>query len=249
MHAIQKEFSERLVDSVEVAKLRAISRYKVVPINNANLVCEKLYKMRELTDSAVYVECGVFRGYTILPVALFLQQENINFNMIGFDSFEGFPDGILSPLDFPTYFKSLLRDGEITPAHFDKAKKKTSNFKDTQQLQAGEFVDLRGVFEHVSDFKNISLIKGAFSETLDKIDNDIAVLFLDCDLYKSYLECLCTLYPLVVSGGAIIFDEYYSLKYPGPRAAVNSFFQDKVGHFEWYVTSEGFERWCFIKEE
>ena len=96
--------------------------------------------------------------------------------------------------------------------------------------------------------KNISLVKGAFSKTLSEFDNDIAVLFLDCDLYKSYVECLQTLYPLVISGGVIIFDEYYSLKYPGPRVAVDYFFHDKAGHFEWYNTSEGFERWCFIKE-
>ena len=56
------------------------------------------------------------------------------------------------------------------------------------------------------------------------------------------------LYENVVIGGSIIFDEYYSHKYPGARIAVNEFFENKEGYFEKYITPEGFERWCFIKE-
>ena len=67
-------------------------------------------------------------------------------------------------------------------------------------------------------------------------------------LYKSYLTCLDNLYDNVISGGAVIFDEYYSHKYPGARVAVNEFFLDKKGHFEKYLTDEGHERWCFIKK-
>ena len=56
------------------------------------------------------------------------------------------------------------------------------------------------------------------------------------------------LYKNIVSGGSVIFDEYYSHKYPGARIAVNEFFENKKGYFEKYITPEGFERWCFIKE-
>ena len=61
-------------------------------------------------------------------------------------------------------------------------------------------------------------------------------------------DFLDNLYDNVISGGAVIFDEYYSHKYPGARVAVNEFFLDKKGHFEKYLTDEGHERWCFIKK-
>ena len=56
-------------------------------------------------------------------------------------------------------------------------------------------------------------------------------LFLDCDLYESYMLCLEKLYCKVKKGGAIIFDEYYSLKYPDARIAVNEYFEKKKWYF------------------
>ena len=80
------------------------------------------------------------------------------------------------------------------------------------------------------------------------INNKIAILHIDSDLYESYLTCLNNLYENIIDGGIIIFDEYYSHKYPGARVAVNEFFEDKKGYFEKYITQDGFERWCFTKE-
>ena len=63
------------------------------------------------------------------------------------------------------------------------------------------------------------------------------------------MTCLTNLYDNVIPGGCIIFDEYYSYKYPGARVAVDEFFSEKEneGHFEKYITPEGYERWCFEK--
>ena len=73
-------------------------------------------------------------------------------------------------------------------------------------------------------------------------------MHLDCDLYQSYLDVLNGLYKNVKQGGSIIFDEYYSLKYPGARIAVNEFFYNQpVDRFEKYITQESFERWCVVK--
>ena len=104
------------------------------------------------------------------------------------------------------------------------------------------------------DKNGASLIKGKFENVLSslskalEIDDKLNILYIDCDLYESYLECLNNLYDNVVDGGSIIFDEYYSHKYPGARIAVNEFFENKKGYFEKYKTPEGFERWCFVKE-
>ena len=97
-------------------------------------------------------------------------------------------------------------------------------------------------------FENLKLIKGTFAETLPSFNKDIEILHIDCDLYKAYLDCLNNLYERVVEGGCIIFDEYFSLKYPGARDAVNEFFVGKNGYFENYDSLDNFERWCFIND-
>ena len=42
------------------------------------------------------------------------------------------------------------------------------------------------------------------------------------------MDVLNQLFNKVIKGGVIIFDEYYSLKYPGALMAVHDFFIDKV---------------------
>ena len=78
----------------------------------------------------------------------------------------------------------------------------------------------------------------------EKID----ILHLDCDLYQSYLDSLNGIYKNINNGGVVIFDEYYSLKYPGARIAVDEFFSNhKSDCFEKYITEDSFERWCVVK--
>jgi hypothetical protein len=173
----------------------------------------------------------------------------MDLTLLGLDTFDGFPPGEIDRRDRPQYFDELLALNLITQEHYNKAAKRTKNFSDESHLNAEYFLDVQKVFDIAKDFDKAHLIKGVFKETLDKIDQPVGVLFLDCDLYQSYKDCLDALYSKVISGGAIIFDEYYSLKYPGPRLVVNEFFEDKIGYFERYMTEEGFERWCYVKKQ
>ncbi|KKL09555.1 hypothetical protein LCGC14_2564670, partial [marine sediment metagenome] len=132
-------------------------------------------------------------------------------------------------------------------SHFMKALSRTNNFIDEKHLTMGYFCDSGDIFNIAKNYENVRIIKGKFSETLKQFDDKISVLFLDCDLYQSYTDCLCELFPKISSGGSVVFDEYYSLKYPGARFAVNKFFRDKSGTFEVYYSPNGFERVCFVK--
>jgi len=212
-----------------------------------NLICEKAYSLKSLDDTACYTECGVHQGNTFLTTNTFFQQEGINFKMIGYDSFTGFPDGIVSAGDYPETFTVLYASGLISEDHYLKAKERTKDFTDMEHLTTEFLADVGKILERCAALDNVTLVDGNFADTMLHHTDDIAVLFLVCDLFRSYLHCLDLLYPFVVSGGVVIFDEYYSLKYPGPRYAVNSFFSDKDGEFEYYITDEGFERWCFVK--
>ena len=248
MKTLDKQFSSLEVKNYENIKLDVYTKFNLKPVNNIYLILNKINKNKHLKGN--YVECGTFKGTTLLSAAQFCKQNNINTKLVGIDTFGGFPyKGLHNPLDLPDHFIQLFKSQKITQDHFEKAKIRTNNFTSLTHLKSEYFLDTEQVFSNCSKFENIELVKGTFEEITPTYNEPIAVLHLDGDLYDSYLTCLNNLYDNVLPGGCIIFDEYYSHKYPGARVAVDKFFLEKEneGCFEKYITSEGHERWCFKK--
>lgn len=162
------------------------------------------------------VECGVYRGATLLGMAHMLRGIGSTCELIGFDSFEGFPE--------PTQ-EDALADGSF------HARAVKGLFADTSYQELRKRVRILGFEGHVT------LVKGYFENSLAAWgDKRFSVVHLDCDLYSSYLTCLEFFYPRVVPGGYIVFDEYdFSAPvYPGAQKAIDSFFADKpenIQHF------------------
>lgn len=247
MNVTKRQFSQGVLEKVDAIRQEMVSRYEM-PLErttHVHLQCEKIFSTQQ--KPGVVVQCGVWKGASLFAAALFCQKEKIQKQIFGFDTFTGFPNQQIDPHDHPSYFKTLLDSNLITKEHYEKAAIRTKNFTDLAHLTNEHFLDIGEVFDRAEEFENIKLIKGTFAETLPHFQEPIAVLYIDCDIYQGYKEILENLYTLVVDEGAIVFDEYYSLKYPGARAAVNDFFQDKKGRFEVYTTDDRFERWCFIK--
>ena len=78
----------------------------------------------------------------------------------------------------------------------------------------------------------VRFVPGFFEDTLDKYRGaGIALLHADVDLYKSYTEILDKLYPKIVPGGIIAFDEYLRptelSHYPGAHKAIDEYLGDK----------------------
>lgn len=151
------------------------------------------------------VECGVSIGTGLLNWCLLSETSGRNWNVWGFDSFEGFPpsverdrraDGAFQTAagDYATPPELVLHEGRVSP----------------------KFVGTR-----------LRLVRGFFDKTLAGFDGRIALLHLDCDLYESYHTCLAALYPKVSAGGLILFDEYEDATFPGARVAIDEFFADK----------------------
>jgi O-methyltransferase len=156
------------------------------------------------------IECGVFRGSTLLGMAHRLACRGIRGSiLIGCDSFEGFP----APTE-----EDALEDGSFH-----------------QRARKGVFheTSYHDLFSRVSALgysQNIRLVKGFFSHTLPQLsETEFKVVHLDCDLYQSYVTCLNFFYPRLVRGGYMVFDEYdFSMAvYPGARKAIDEFFGDK----------------------
>lgn len=218
MKKIKKQFGVN-IKAIDKARNFVNQAYGLQTGNNINLICEKLCN----NVPGAYVECGVFRGNTFFAVAEFIKRNKINCDMYGFDTFDGFPSGF-DKKDLPERFNELFSNGLIDKEHYKKAAKRTDEFTKLDHLGKEYFEPKFDDVLNINSKYNFSnLIKGKFTDTLVNFNKDISVLFIDCDLYRSYLECF-VLYENVVCGGSIVFDEYYSLKYPGALIAVHEFF-------------------------
>jgi hypothetical protein len=101
---------------------------------------------------------------------------------------------------------------------------------------------------------NIKIVKGNFSETMAKsnsFDGQIFASFLDCDLYESYKTSLNFLWLNTIKGGIFYLDEYYSLKFPGAKKAVDEFLKGKEFQIINYsgLSNDDFARNVLVKLE
>lgn len=87
------------------------------------------------------------------------------------------------------------------------------------------FIEIQKMF---SNFKNISVCKGKFSESFKNIKDELfSFVYIDADLYISTIECCDFFYPRLVKGGIILFDDYLVPDTPGVKKAVDEFFSGK----------------------
>jgi hypothetical protein len=78
----------------------------------------------------------------------------------------------------------------------------------------------------------VEIVKGDIVATVPKHVEDnpgmrISLLHFDVDLYRPTLVALEKLWPLVVPGGLLLFDEYAIPPWEGESKAVDEFFADK----------------------
>lgn len=157
------------------------------------------------------VECGVFKGTGVLYWAKLLQIFNPLSvkRVVGFDTFEGYPDSLAKDYDKKTGagFVAQASYTGVSPEH------------------------ILGLAKQAGLEKRVELVKGDASKTIKGyVDKNpgfrIALLNLDFDVYEPTMEALNALYPKVVPSGIIAFDEY-ALRGWGESDAVDEFFKDK----------------------
>lgn len=173
------------------------------------------YTLNKLVEKSApgggnYAECGVYRGATLLGVAHRLRVLGAkNWKLIGFDSFEGFPEPAA---------QDALPDGSFHP----NAQKGV--FGDTS------YESLSAKVADLAFTRDVTLVKGFFESTLHEWnEEEFSVVHLDCDIYQSYVTCLEFFYPRLRPGGFMVFDEYdFSAPvYPGAQKAIDAFFAGK----------------------
>lgn len=166
---------------------------------------EKVYQRVANLNGSI-VECGVGKGRSFLFFSYFAHQEGKGKHVWGFDSFEGFPE--------PT-------ENDVSPRNPKKGEWSGFSPTDMREILRGAGFSAEWIKEY------IHLIKGFFDKTLDSYTGGpIALLHIDSDLYESYKDPLEVLFPQVVAGGLVIFDEYNRPNWPGAKKAVDEYFKD-----------------------
>lgn len=139
------------------------------------------------------VECGVFKGTGVLFWAKMIQIFNplSARRVVGFDTFDGFPE------DTTTGYEKRSGDEFVLE----------SSYESVSPESIMEIAKSQGLENRVE------LVKGDATHTIkDYIEKNpgfrVALLNLDFDVYSPTAASLHGLYPLVVPGGVVAFDEY-----------------------------------------
>jgi len=192
---------------------------------NINILLELLDRTTEVRGAIA--ECGVYRGSTLVAMALHLKQKGLAKAVYGFDSFEGFGDVI----------------------QYDLGLERT---EDDPGLRPGACADtsLEIVYRKLRLFglADVKLIPGFFETSLAECPRvPFSFVHLDCDAHQSYLECLRHFYSLMAVGGIILLDEYNDPAWPGCNLAVDRFLAGKPEQLE-EICHDNHIKYYFVKQ-
>lgn len=208
-------------------------------------------------------EFGVSRGNSLITTSL-LSLETDNRIIYGFDTFSGFPS--YSNFDNFDFFKSLHEKNKITDQHYQRILKnrryvsargdgiKPNEISNSKDFSATSVEIVQKKIEFFSLQDKIKIVVGDFTENLTEKIKDISfsLILIDSDLYDSYHLILPLIWEKLVPGGYIYLDEYYSLKFPGPRLAVDNFIEKSDSTLIKLIKLPNwmdFERWALHKPQ
>lgn len=216
---IDQEYLEILKNNIDdIDNLKHLSVFSRRMYSTRTIGHWELYK-KIYTLPGDIVELGVYKGETLLNFARFMEILNPGDRekkVIGFDSWKGLRD-------------FTDKDGEDAKSgNFDGGWNPENFLPDLRRL-----IDLFHKDSFVPQKPRIHLVDGDIRKTAaDYVEKNpglrISLLHFDCDMYEPTLEGLKALYPLVVTGGIILFDEYGCTNWPGESQAVDDYFEGKV---------------------
>lgn len=164
-----------------------------------------------------FVECGVWRGGSVIAMLLTLQELGIDDRDVYlFDTFEGMTE--------PTEHDVSAHD---PPALADWKEAEKNDRRAWSELFGEEMFNEQDVRDAVLATgypeQRIHFVRGPVEETVPGgAPGEIALLRLDTDWYESTRHELEHLYPRLAAGGVLIIDDYGH--WDGARKAVDEYF-------------------------
>jgi hypothetical protein len=166
-----------------------------------------------------YVECGVWKGGNIIGILKYLESKSdFKSDVYLYDTFTGMtePESVDNDLN-QINAKDILHQPNILC------------YSSLEEVKS----NILNITNYPSKKKKIKYIVGDVSETLldeNNIPQQISLLRLDTDWYKSTKIELEILWDKLVDGGILIIDDYGH--WDGCKKAVDKFFMNKNYEFE-----------------
>jgi O-methyltransferase len=197
----------------ELTTYQTIKRHTMTSVER---VIALLRGVRYVLDNKLggsFVECGVWRGGSMMGVALTLKRAGVtDRELFLYDTFSGMPT--------PTS-KDRRYDGQTA------AELLSSAATHSGILACASLEDVRANLASTGyPMERIHFIQGRVEETIPHTaPADICMLRLDTDWYESTRHELTHLYPRLARNGVLIIDDYGHWR--GSREATDEYFRDK----------------------
>lgn len=181
------------------------------------------------------IELGVYWGLSLMSWANFLEIRNMGDRqkqVFGFDNFAGF--AAFDEKDGAASAKVNKVIGGFDGGVFEEILEDAIRVFDNDR-----FVPYK---------QRVVLVKGDIEKTVPQFVKEhpglrISLLHFDCDVYRPTKKALECLWPLVVKGGVVLFDEYGIRPWEGESMAVDEFFKGQniaIRRFDWAPNPGGY---------
>ncbi|MFI5511718.1 TylF/MycF/NovP-related O-methyltransferase [Mycobacterium sp. NPDC051804] len=217
----------KYVDLDESAQhiIRKVDPYTLTAGDRIAALCTSVDYIVDHGIPGAIVECGVWRGGSLLAMVLRLLERGItDRDVFGYDVWQGMgPSGFpYEPTDEDVLFngasvKNSMNPGRIGKALYEQVMPRVTHFQPSRD-------DVFGLLTSAGyPSERIHLVAGPVEDTLPaQAPETIALLRLDTDLYESTRHELEHLYPRIPVGGVLVIDDYGYWK--GARKAVDDYF-------------------------
>jgi hypothetical protein len=189
--------------------IRTVKPYTLTPGDRVAALCTSVDYIVDHEIPGAFVECGLWRGGSLMATLLRLRQLGISDrDIVGFDTFTGQPNPSREDVDYKGMALDPNRPGIVGRlTHFD-------------QVSRDEVFAVLTSTGYPPE--RIHLLQGLVEDTIPAhAPETIALLRLDTDYYQSTRHELEHLYPRIPIGGVLIIDDYGHWK--GSRKAVDEY--------------------------
>lgn len=196
----------------DAALVRAVRPYTMTSPERVVALSRAVEYIADRNVPGAIVECGVWRGGSMLAVARTLLSRGVtDRELYLFDTF----DGMASPTE-----EDVAITGESAASALEAS-------PDDDGVRARASLELVRSVLFSSGYRQdrFHLVQGMVEQTIpESAPQTIALLRLDTDWYASTRHELLHLYPRLVRGGVLIIDDYGH--WQGARKAVDDYFEE-----------------------
>jgi O-methyltransferase len=181
--------AQRIANSLVVHRfMRSFDGFTGSRFSERGMVAQAFELVRLNQVPGDYLEFGLWRGRTFLHARQMRRLHRLkNMHLWGFDSFQGLPEVNPTPVE-------VWSTGNFSCSH-----QEFRSILSSQGVREDEFTLVTGFYDQSLNDAQHAAMAG----------RKAAVVYIDCDLYKSTVPVLRFIEPYLITGTIVCFDDYY----------------------------------------